>query len=1672
MDTFQKALYERGINSTDAKSAMNLMRTTAEAEGMSNVELDNRLGIQPFDTSPMQDYFVNSAKKAFGQNGENFAKEIFTLDDFASAGFDRSIISLVQNPVEEYSDKIMNMPNLTNLQKAAIGTGQIVGDLPVMIAAMIGVAYKTKKPRHAYAAGFAAPETIRHWLLDAYENGDMDTWGQFWDRFTGTAIAGMKGYVTGYSAGLTKELAGPVLKKALPGAFLPQVATTAAEIGTMVTVGSALEGRVPSKDEFIVAAITIGGLQAAGKTVTMGAKSIKSLRRKFEKTYEENDVRPLDMLEDTKMDPTIREDLNSINIDVPRAYKTAEQAARDADRRADPMAPETIEFQKQNEVWSMQDPIEAFGELNMENMMSGAKDINFLKDTYNRLLQEQGLDVLHTSERSALKRWVENSADDITRMDDLFVPLNEPLVIYHGSTTKGPNKNISGSLSPDHAFARADKNFGEIHRIVLPAGTRVALPSKTTNLKSIPNELEVVVHPENKIEVIRELDVTTAAIKELDPTIPTTEMVADPSRRTFLKQAAGAAVTAATTPLMPLSKIAPVAKKVVDSSQSISVIAGNLGESALVLPRDAIMKELTALGLKEAGASKFEATSPSEADIITYTFHPQSAVKTFGELQKSLEEGANPRSFPDADLIMYKGDQILVDRIRNNKDALAALEEGDIFESYFEPKWGSKGWEIINNFETLSFRNVQEVIDMSVGDLPLGKDAFNQQKALEYFEDSGFSFNVASKMAEQAKLMFGPKDIKEASQIEAKPTEASQIEAKPTEASQSNVQKIADTRIIRRDESTELGGRISVGEPSKPFRPYGFNEIYRDIFDDLHPLNQVVKAIKDGTDGKEILSSENPYVLARTLKGVSGVGDTFLEFGAMKYSTKKQIGESLRDIIRPIDQAGLLDAFREFAVAKRTLELHKRNIITGVDPVMAKNVIKKHGNTPSFEKDFQRLRKYQDNLLMYVRDSGLIGKEQFKAIQEANKDYVPFHRVMDPGKSSGSGLRGGKSGSLKAIRGSERPIIDPIESIIRNTYVLTTLAERNRVVNALVELAEKAPELGFLAKKKAATTVTTVTNKELKKLLEPYFKDESIKFGEEDLTLFRKKVFINDNNVIRYKDGKPEVYEADPLIIEAFGAMDREALSMAVKILALPASALRTGAVLSPDFMARNATRDTVMAYLFSKEGFIPVIDTFIGMGHVLGRSKAYQEWVANGGQFSHLQSIDRNYHQKNMKELLQSIPVRNVLRNPIEQLRALSGLIEQSTRVQVFAKTAKKARKQGLSDLEATTRAAFEARDVTLDFQRMGAKIKSVNAIAAFFNAFLQAPDKMVRFMKDNPKAFAMRAFAGLMVPSATLYLLNRDEEWYKQTPQWEKDIYWHIEIGNSDNPAKNIIYRMPKPFGPGLIVGTGTEKFIEYMIETDPKGGQKFLQALGKEFVPNLMPQALSVPLEIWANKSFFLNRPIIPRDREKVLPEYQYGTYTTETAKVIAALVGQLPGLGDSPLASPAVIEHIVKGWTGGLGKYVLDATDELLLAAGLSPEVNEPTPAYLTNIPLVKAFITRYPSMNTATIENFYDEYEDREKYINSVKALLAEGRYEEGKNVLETAVEAGKLVRLTGYKNAISGLSKTIRNIHQLPRMEGMSDKELSNWKREQIDKLYLDVNRIAKLGLRLIKTID
>ena len=59
-----------------------------------------------------------------------------------------------------------------------------------------------------------------------------------------------------------------------------------------------------------------------------------------------------------------------------------------------------------------------------------------------------------------------------------------------------------------------------------------------------------------------------------------------------------------------------------------------------------------------------------------------------------------------------------------------------------------------------------------------------------------------------------------------------------------------------------------------------------------------------------------------------------------------------------------------------------------------------------------------------------------------------------------------------------------------------------------------------------------------------------------------------------------------------------------------PASWLRAGSTVTAGFAITNALRDTISAGVFSKHGFLPVVDTFRGLAHFLKKDQLYWDYV------------------------------------------------------------------------------------------------------------------------------------------------------------------------------------------------------------------------------------------------------------------------------------------------------------------------------------------------------------------------------------------------------------------------------------------------------------------------------
>src|SRR5207247_7729006 len=170
------------------------------------------------------------------------------------------------------------------------------------------------------------------------------------------------------------------------------------------------------------------------------------------------------------------------------------------------------------------------------------------------------------------------------------------------------------------------------------------------------------------------------------------------------------------------------------------------------------------------------------------------------------------------------------------------------------------------------------------------------------------------------------------------------------------------------------------------------------------------------------------------------------------------------------------------------------------------------------------------------------------------------------------------------------------------------------------------------------------------------------------------------------------------------------------------------------------------------------------------------------------------------------------------------------------------------------------------------------------------------------------------------------------------------------------------------GVLFGTGPERIAEWLDRHRPQALTHFLQALAQAYVPPVVPTAVTPLIENYANRSFYRNRPIVPRGKEDLPAAEQSTPFTSETARLLGRALGY----------SPAKIDNLVRGYTGGLGRYATGAVDQILRRVTGEAAPEEPAPKdKLAHLPLIRAFVRQIASGEAESVEELYQNYTEAE-----------------------------------------------------------------------------------------------
>jgi hypothetical protein len=821
---------------------------------------------------------------------------------------------------------------------------------------------------------------------------------------------------------------------------------------------------------------------------------------------------------------------------------------------------------------------------------------------------------------------------------------------------------------------------------------------------------------------------------------------------------------------------------------------------------------------------------------------------------------------------------------------------------------------------------------------------------------------------------------------------------------ESGVKKLSEAYgdIVSQSAAERVEATIVQEDDIKPKASLKEQHVKRRIetTDKLAALSELTKNVYGD---QEINILKDPYRMARLGAGASDVANYFVESGIYDSSGNK-ISGGLLPIFKEMssDQIKKFDAYLK---ARRiSIDLSDREITSGVQVKEAQQAVSQlESANPTFKRKANELKGFTDGLIEYSVREDVLTREEADKILEKNTAYIPFARAYE---RYGSNKTGTVANPFQMIEGDTKDTLSGIAALENNVLMTVRAAANMKIYNALADMA-KIPGVGKFI--------------------------EKVDFGGKDEPIIS---FVRNGLRENYSISDPLVYESLTYSPEVSAISTGFVASMAKKA----ATAVNRTAIITPPFVLKNLARDTVAAGAQSKNNFIPVIDTVIGMMEVIGKTKVYDMFKRSGaGQATFTKMLSGNKPKVTKKK-----NAIDLVLSPLRVLENIAQITEEATRVGDFKKTYKRMKNQGSSEAEAITQAAFEARDLTIDFQKSGRFVQKLNAYIPFLNANVQG--KIKTFQTLNTTKGLAGASLLILGPEVLLWSLLKDDEDYDEQPEHIKDNYWLIPGRGGEAGEK--FWKVPKPQGYSWFSNK-----LRNTLNSITGRERDDLDNLSEKLWSDLRSEAVSVipamvkPIIEWqTNYSFFRDQQIINQYLEKVPIKDQHNAYTSEVAKKIG------PKLGISPI----YFDHLIYGYFTNWGKGATTIVDSAFLkkmdeVPAPDKEAGRSTFAELTGL---KSFLATNPNYGAVSIQQIFEMNDKISGLKNTMK-----NRDEAGKKEIinENKELWSKRHKIINSYRRIKSLGKKVKDIYE---HKTMSPADKKKELRTTFDKM-LEVSRKA-----------
>jgi hypothetical protein len=472
---------------------------------------------------------------------------------------------------------------------------------------------------------------------------------------------------------------------------------------------------------------------------------------------------------------------------------------------------------------------------------------------------------------------------------------------------------------------------------------------------------------------------------------------------------------------------------------------------------------------------------------------------------------------------------------------------------------------------------------------------------------------------------------------------------------------------------------------------------------------------------------------------------------------------------------------------------------------------------------------------------------------------------------------------IQSFEGSTRTKENPIVSLLENTYSTIREADRNEVLRSFIDV---------------------LTN------------ERGMYDGDtKPLAAIGRQVKAGEEGAIQvFRDGKVEHWQFQPELHKTMKGIDADDFGIWIQIGTAIPQLMKNAITHAPDFMVRNAMRDTVTRAILSDHGSKPW-DILRGM------SKAeVSELKRGGGGQSGLYLTDRaSYHKEVKKRMRELTREGSIISWPWKVVQGYGKLAKDSEmlgRVAEYRRAKEYASKTlGYDDYNSMLYAANQARGL-LDFAQVGSVVRTFNRFVPFTNAAIQSLRRTAQSGRKAPASLIARMVMFTLPMSLASWAWNamddETEREYWQLPAYQRDLFWNFKVGGT-------WWRIPKPFELGLL-SSGVERAI-----AKTRGDEHAFEGYGGSVAKSLLPvdeSAIAGPLspvmQSMANRDFFRDRYIVPPHEADLSIDRRGGT---DNASRLGELIQRITG--DNLDARKA--DFLVEQQLGGIGKIATRVSD---------------------------------------------------------------------------------------------------------------------------------------------------